>query len=198
MPEQACAAVILAAGASTRLGQPKQRIQLGGESLLRRTARLAVEAGCAPVLVVLGFQAEQMRPELEGLAVRAVVNDSWVEGMGSSLRRGVEALGQTQPHPGAALVLVCDQPRLTLDHLRQLRLIHSEGNAPITASSYGGRAGVPAVFAEALFPQLAAAAGDRGARDLIRQSAGPIRVVAWPDGELDLDCPEDLDHLRLP
>ncbi|HEX3659860.1 MAG TPA: nucleotidyltransferase family protein [Acidobacteriaceae bacterium] len=198
MPETRCAAVILAAGASTRLGQAKQLIHASGESLLRRTAHLALEAGCAPVVVVLGFEAERMATELTGLGVEAVVNPEWREGMGASLRCGVEAASRserTRAKPDNFLLLVCDQPRLTTEHLRELLARHATGQMAITASQYAGRAGVPAVLAAALVPELLACAGDQGARDVIRRDAARVQAVAWPEGAVDVDRPEDLQAL---
>ncbi len=196
MAEFRCAAVILAAGASTRLGQPKQLLQISGESLLRRTARLAIEAGCELVFVVLGYEVEKMRPELAGLSAEPVVNPAWHEGMGASLRAGMEAVRKLDPNPDAVLVLVCDQPRLTADHLRALlarhQLARGTANGAITASVYAGRAGVPAVFSSALFSELAVLAGDQGARDLIPAHAAEMQGIPWPEGELDLDRPEDI------
>jgi molybdenum cofactor cytidylyltransferase len=213
MPDFRCAAVLLAAGASTRLGQPKQLIRLDGESLLHRTARLALEAGCSPIYIVLGYQAETMRPELAdlptsisqpvkdaGQLMNIVVNQNWNEGMGASLRSGMEALRNQQPQADAVLLLVCDQPRLTADHLRELMSRHktiSQGSPQaITASLYAGRSGVPAVFSARLFPALLASQGDRGARDLIRAHASEIQEIPWPQGELDLDRPEDLTTIE--
>ncbi len=195
MPETRCGAVVLAAGASTRLGQAKQRIEVSGESLLRRTARLALEAGCAPVVVVLGFETERMRAELTGLETEAVVNAEWREGMGSSLRCGVSALRAGNNMLGEVLLLVCDQPRLTADHLRALLAQHAAGSAAITASQYAGRAGVPAVFAAALVPELLECRGDQGAREVIRKDSGRVQAVAWPEGAVDVDRPEDLEIL---
>jgi molybdenum cofactor cytidylyltransferase len=205
MPDFRCAAVLLAAGASTRLGQPKQLIHIDGESLLRRTARLALEAGCSPIYVVLGYEADGMRPELADLPIDAsmpvniVVNQNWIEGMGASLRSGMQALRTAEPQPEGVLVLVCDQPRLTADHLRELlarqadaRHTTAASHRAITASSYSGRYGVPAVFSARLFPALLASQGDRGARDLIRAHAAEVQGIPWPPGELDLDSPEDL------
>lgn len=198
MPDLRCAAVVLAAGASTRLGQPKQLLRIDGESLLRRTARLAVEAGGSPVVVVLGFKADDMRAELDSLPVAAVLNPGWPEGMGASLRAGMEAIRASDPQPQAVLVLVCDQPRLTAGHLRSLLSRHSgtQGKVAITASVYAGRAGVPAVFSAGLFPQLLLSSGDRGAKDLIRAHAGAVQGIPWPEGELDLDRPEDLSTIE--
>jgi molybdenum cofactor cytidylyltransferase len=95
------------------------------------------------------------------------------------------------------LVLVCDQPRLTADHLRQLLDLHkATDNLGITASVYGQRAGVPAIFWSRLFPALLASQGDRGARDLIRASTAEVQGIPWPEGELDIDRPEDLSTIE--
>jgi molybdenum cofactor cytidylyltransferase len=188
-------AVVLAAGASTRLGEPKQLVSVRGESLLRRTAWLAAEAGCAPVFVVLGYEAERMGAELEGLNATAVTNEAWAEGMGSSLRRGMEAVVRMEPQPAGVLVLVCDQPRLTVEHLR--KLLEEHRGTAVTASLYAGRAGVPAVFSQELYSELAGAKGDRGARDLIRSHASQVRGIPWPGGEVDVDRPEDLERLAV-
>jgi len=192
------AAVILAAGASARLGQPKQLIQVAGESLLRRTARLAVEAGCAPVFAVLGYEAARIRVELDGLAVQVVVNEEWSEGMGASLRCGAAAASPFHRESAGILVLVCDQPLLTREHLQNLIDRHTRGTASITASLYAGQAGVPAVFAAQLLPELLVAEGDRGARNLIRQFASQVQTAAWPDGALDVDFPEQLQGWVAP
>jgi molybdenum cofactor cytidylyltransferase len=105
----------------------------------------------------------------------------------------MEAVRQTDPHPDAVVVLVCDQARLTPDHLRQLLALHkATANPGITASIYGHKAGVPAVFRSRLFPALLASQGDRGARDLIRAHSSEVQGIPWPEGELDIDRPEDL------
>jgi molybdenum cofactor cytidylyltransferase len=200
MPDFHCAAVVLAAGASTRLGQPKQLIRIDGESLLHRTARLALEAGCSPVYVVLGFQVELMRAGLAALPVSILINENWQEGMGSSLRSGMNAIQSAEPPPEAVLILVCDQPRLTAGNLRNLISCHRAadvpGKAAIIAAVYAGRAGVPAVFPSGLFPELSASRGDRGARDLIQAHTAEVQGIPWPEGELDVDSPEDLDTIE--
>ena len=188
MSEGRIAAALLAAGESRRLGQPKQLIQLAGESLLRRSARLALEAGCSPVFVVLGFAAERMWPELEGLAVQVLTNPEWAEGMASSLRCGVEAAKVAGGE--GVLLLVCDQPRLSVGHLRMLLDRHHQPGSLLTASRYGDRVGVPAVFSAELFPELLDIKGDRGARQVIERHRDAVQIVDCPDGTLDVDSPE--------
>ncbi len=192
------AAVILAAGASTRLGKPKQLIRIENESLLRRTVRLALESGCAPVFVVLGYEAERMRTELDGLGAIIVVNEQWAEGMGSSLRRGMEAVLAMEPQPAGVMLLVCDQPELTVNLLGRLRTQHGASETRITASGYADRAGVPAIFGREFFAELIAVEGDRGAREVIRRHADRVSTIPWPEGEIDLDEPDDLARLQEP
>ncbi len=183
------AAIMLAAGASTRLGRPKQLVEYQGETLLRRAARLALAAGADPVIAVVGAEAQACRDALLDLAVAVVPNPQYAEGMGSSLRFGMAALADFAPTAGRVLLLVCDQPLLRPEHLRAL--LAAPGS--IAAAQYGNRLGVPAVFSREHFPALAAAAGDRGARELLRSLI--VTPVPMPEAAVDIDRPEDLGAL---
>lgn len=189
------AAVVLAAGASRRLGQPKQLIEFAGESLLHRTARIALESGCTAVFVVLGFEADRMRPELDGLPVDTLTNPEWTEGISSSLRCGVAAARDYGAK--GVLLMVCDQPGLTADHLRHLLHRHRESGSAIVSSEYGGRSGVPAVFAESMFSELLTVRGDQGARGVIDKHRSLTQYLPWPEGVLDLDSPEQLRKITM-
>jgi molybdenum cofactor cytidylyltransferase len=196
-PRRDCAAIVLAAGSSSRLGQPKQLLLINGESLLRRTARLALEAGCRPVIVVLGFEHARMQPEVRDLPASIAVNETWTEGMGSSLRCGMQALMQTAPCPENVLVLVCDQPALNRDYLEELLHTHEaeSRSAGITASHYSGRIGVPAAFSREHFAELLRSEGDQGARQLLRRLTKTVQIVEFSKGEMDIDLPTDLNKL---
>ncbi len=172
-------AVILAAGASKRLGKPKQLLILGGETLLERAVRVARAAGCSPVVVVLGASAEAVEAGCELDDAVVVVNESWAEGMGSSLRAGVGALGDVD----GCIAMACDMPAVTAGHLRALM---SWGEA--TASFYSGKRGVPAYFPVESFPSLLELRGDSGAKELLRGA----RFVELAGGELDVDTTEDV------
>lgn len=190
-------AIVLAAGASTRLGQPKQLLRLpafGGETLLERVAHLAHEAGAAPVYLVLGSDAEIIVRETALSNFRVLQNIEWAEGMASSLRLGIRAMRREIPAASGALLLVCDQPALTCEHLRQLLASHQAQPAHIVASSYAGRRGVPAVIPRAEFAKLLALQGDVGARAFLRTSDVPIDEIAFPRGEWDIDIPDDLER----
>jgi molybdenum cofactor cytidylyltransferase len=178
-------AVILAAGASRRLGQPKQLVRWEGETLLRRAVRAA--QACAPVLVVLGCRAEDMAAELAGLPVTLVPNPEWEEGMAASIRHGVRAL----PLGAAgALFLVCDQP--AVDEALVARLLEAQRAQPeaVITCGYAGTRGTPTLFPARCFPQLQELQGDRGARGLLQGEA--VVVVAFPEGAMDVDRPVDL------
>jgi CTP:molybdopterin cytidylyltransferase MocA len=177
------AAVVLAAGASTRLGEPKQMVTLAGETLLGRAVRAAREAGCSPVLVVLGAAYEEIlgRSPL-GDAV-PVINAEWAEGMASSIRLGIRTLGFVAGNAEGAVLLTCDQPAVTAAHLRALM-----ASGEVTASAYAGRHGVPAYFPASTFAALLDLSGDQGARELLRSGA----AIDLPNGELDIDTAADV------
>jgi CTP:molybdopterin cytidylyltransferase MocA len=177
------AAVVLAAGASVRLGEPKQLVRLAGETLLQRAIRIAHEAGCAPVVVVLGADAEQIAAQCDLSDAVVVVNDAWSEGMASSIRVGVGRLGMVAKDANGVVLMTCDQPAVSAAHLRALM---KTGAA--TASAYAGRRGVPAYLPAAAFAELMELRGDSGARELLREAA----AVELAGGELDVDTVEDL------
>ena len=181
------AALILAAGASTRLGEPKQLVQISGETLLDRALRLAADAGCEPVVVVLGAHAKQIEAVCDLRRAWVVVHAGWVEGMGSSLRAGME-LVQGFAEVSGVVVLTCDMPKVTAEHLRGLGAEPGEA----AASEYAGRRGVPAYFPRALFAELLGLQGDAGARELLRTARG-VELVG---GEMDVDTVADLERLR--
>jgi len=181
------AAVVLAAGASTRLGQLKQLVRLGEETLLERAVRLAREAGCSPVVVVLGAEYVQvLGSSLPGDAV-PVVNDRWEEGMASSILLGVQTLGFVAKEAEGVVIMTCDQPAVTAPHLRALM-----GADEVMASHYAGRNGVPAYFPSSQFGELMKLRGDAGARELLRTA----RSVELPGGELDVDTTDDLNRMH--
>jgi molybdenum cofactor cytidylyltransferase len=196
MSDSACAAVVLAAGASTRLGQPKQLLKVDGESLLRRTIRIAAEVGCNPIVVVLGFEADRMRREISDLETKIVINSEWQSGMGSSLHCGVDALMKESPKPQRTLLLLCDQAKLSAEILSELVRASAEGDSLITASRYANRLGVPAIFEKQLYSDLLKVEGDQGARSMIQEYLDQTTAVDFPEGSIDIDSPEDLAFLK--
>lgn len=181
----AVAAIVLAAGASLRLGTPKQLARLGAETLLERTVRVAIEAALKPVY---GVVPADLMIEPAPIGMIRVVNHEAAEGMASSIRAGLRALETSGAFISGAILLACDQPAVTAEHLREL----ADGAGDVVASAYSGRKGVPAYFPSAVFATLLALHGDLGARDLIQNA----RAVPLPYGDLDIDTIQDLNQAR--
>ena len=191
------AVILLAAGSSSRLGRPKQLVQFRGQSLLRRAATTAVAvAAGAPVVVVTGALHQELLPELAHLPVQAVQCPEWEQGMGASLKTGLHYLSQLSTAPTDTIVLLCDQPFVTPELLRQLESTHQQTGQPIVACAYAGIRGVPVFFAAAMLPALLALPDGSGAGYLLKRHAAQVAEVAFPAGALDVDTPEQVAALR--
>jgi molybdenum cofactor cytidylyltransferase len=177
------------------MGSPKQTLRFRGESLLRRAAIAALEAGCCPVIVVTGANAEMSRRELEGLDVREVLNHRWETGMASSIRVGVEGLLGVLPDAVAAVFMLCDQPHVTAEVISGIVEAHRATGRTVVASTYGGSFGVPALFSRALFDELARLEGAFGAKQVIKKHASEAHFLPFPCGEVDVDTPDDFSRL---
>lgn len=179
--------LLLAAGSSSRLGRPKQLLSYEGQSLLRRAAATAVGAVLGPVVVVTGALHEELLPELVDLPVQVVHCPTWQAGMGASLKAGLATLQQQQPAPTSVLVLLCDQPHITLTLLRQLVVVQLATQQPIVATEYGLVRGVPVLFGESVLPLLQALPDAAGAQQLLRQHPEWVATVPFPAGAVDVD-----------
>lgn len=190
------AVVILAAGASRRLGTPKQLVCADGVSLLARTVDAAAGVRAAQTIVVLGRTdgaiAQQVRPEL----ARVIRNEHPERGLSSSLRCGLSAARAADPALRVVLFTLCDQPHLSAAHLLRLLAALAEGTACIAASAYAGVLGVPAAFAASVFGELAALEGDQGARSVLRRCPERVCAIEFPAGAIDIDTPRDVQALR--
>ncbi len=182
------AAIILAAGGSSRLGQPKQLLEFEGETLLARAIRAASEY---PTCVVIGSDAERMREEV-GNSARVVQNAEWREGLASSIRLGINAIIDSFD---GAILLLTDQPRIDAPLLEALVGAQATLNKPIAACRYAKSLGVPALFSKRFFPELLKLRGDTGAKPLLLKHAGEVAVVDFPDGAVDIDSPADLHSI---
>ena len=180
---------ILAAGSSSRLGRPKQLVPVGGEPLVRRTARIALASPCAEIAVVLGAATDDVARALDGLSVALLPNPAWSEGVASSIRTA--AAWARARSASAVLLLVCDQPRLSAEHLGALLAEHARTGGSV-GSRYRDIVGVPAVFPARSFDALARLTGDRGARALL----GDAAAIPWEDGAIDVDSEADIAALE--
>lgn len=189
-------AVVLAAGGSSRLGRPKQLLELDGEPLVRRAARAAALAGYSPVVVVVGAAAAAVGAALAGGPFEVVTNPDWSTGVASSIRRGLAALTALRPDAEGVLLVTCDQPLVEAAHLSALATALGTGPHAVAASSYGGTVGVPALFARALYEELRALEGEHGAKKVVARDPGRVVAVALPGGERDVDTEADWRALR--
>jgi molybdenum cofactor cytidylyltransferase len=187
--------IVLAAGASTRFGSPKQLVRIGGRPLLHTMVTRAADVTGNALIVVLGSGAAELAPLLRHSPGSVVVNRHWREGIASSIRVGVARLPATCT--GAMLVLA-DQAAVTRDDLRRLAGTWRRRPTLIAAALYGGTTGAPAIFPRSSFGALAQLRGDSGARALLRRSADRVVRVPMPSAELDLDTPEDLLTIEPP
>jgi molybdenum cofactor cytidylyltransferase len=182
------ALLLLAAGASTRMGRPKQMLPYKGRTLLRHAAEIAVASSCMPIVLITGALHEELLGEVSDLPIQAVRNERWKSGMASSIQTGLAAVVPAQPR--AVLIMLIDQPLVTPVLLRQLVAQQQQTQAPIVATAYGDVLGVPAVFARTMLPELLKLQGAQGAVRLITGLGAAVGWVAFPAGLLDVDTPE--------
>jgi len=187
------AAIILAAGSSSRMGRSKQMLDIHGERLLIKTIQAVLDAGITNVVVVLGSDEAAHRKLIEHLPVNSVGNADWKSGMGSSIKRGLAYLAANHPAMEGAILSVCDQPLLSKEIIGNLIRRYKETQKPVVASAYSGAPGVPVLFHKSYFEKLAELPDDQGAKRIILQSRSDVSVVPFPGGEIDLDTMGDYD-----
>lgn len=192
-PEAALHGLLLAAGASSRMGRLKQTMHHRGESLVRQAVTAATAVTGLPVTVVTGARAEQVELALTGSGARMIRNEEWPRGIGGSLALGIRAL---HDKAGAVLVLGCDQPDVSATDLEGLVDAWRVAPGRPAAARYAGVLGIPAIFPRAWFERLASLDGDRGARDLLRRGGADVTAVEMPNAVRDLDEQKDLETCR--
>jgi molybdenum cofactor cytidylyltransferase len=191
--------LVLAAGASTRLGQPKQLVKLAGRPALHIVVANAVAVAGHAVTVVVGAHSRELTHLLAHSPASVIVNRHWEEGMASSLRFGVASL---PPGCEAALVLLGDQVAVTADDLKRLVSAWKGEESMVAASVYDQHLGVPAIFPRVCFSELAELRGDQGARKVLERNSYRLVRVPMSNAAVDLDTPEDLaaltERFKLP
>jgi len=180
------AGIVLAAGESTRYGQPKQLLDWRGQPFVRAVAKTALDAGLSPVVVVTGAHADQIRNAVDDLNVTVVHNADWHRGQGSSIRTGIKAA----ENAGGAIFLLTDQPQVTTSILRGLVEKHAEGLYPIVAPMVMDQRANPVLFDHVAFNDLASIEGDTGGRAIFHKHR--VEYLPWHDDRLllDVDTPE--------
>jgi len=181
--------IVLAGGTSSRLGQPKQLLDLGGRPLLQHAVDAVAAAGLDELIIVLGHRAEDVAAAVTLPAgARSVLNPDYATGQASSMRSGLAA---TSPTSEAAVILLGDQPDMRPADIVAVVNAYRTGSGPVVQGSYRGEPGHPVLFARETWPELMGVEGDKGARDVLK--AHPDWVVRV---ELDAELPDDLDTME--
>ena len=188
------AAVVLAAGASTRMGRNKLLLELNGETVVRRAARTAAAAGLEPVVVVTGHAREPVEGQLHGLACSSVFNGEYRAGTHTSVAAGIGAVGAGCE---AAVVILADMPLVTPSMVRAVVECYRASRAPLVVSRYGaGLDAPPILYDRRLFGELRGMDARCG-RAVVRRHRGEASEVAWPAlAARDLDRPADYEWIR--
>ncbi|WP_233790606.1 NTP transferase domain-containing protein [Dyadobacter sp. CY343] len=186
--------IILAAGNSSRLGEPKQLLTFRNKTLIRHIVETAVEVAGEKVIVVTGSSAALIENELAGLPCRTTFNPHWLEGMASSIVLGVTVLKDTDPDITGCILAVSDQPFVTAEIFQNL-IAGANFDAAIVASSYGNTIGTPVFFSKSYFEQLLQLKGNEGAKKLILAHKSEVRSLPFPLGTVDIDTQEDYQNL---
>ena len=188
------AIILLAAGASRRMGQPKQLLPVGDGHLLHRL--IGVCAACQPakLLVVLGANADSILPTLQAEPCDVFINENWQEGLGNSMAAGISAI-EPADSIRQVMVVLADQARLEPRHLLELLAAYQASDKSMAVSTFDGGSGPPAIFDRRWWGNLARLTGDEGAKPLIRANPAEVLRVPIPAAATDIDTPEDYEQL---
>ena len=181
------AILILAAGASSRMGTPKQLLPWKDTTLLGQVIRTAKSSGVKDVYVVLGANRDKIRPITSRQNITVIQNKVWQEGLGSSIASGIEYFVRQNKAYVAVLVLLCDQPLISSEYLNLLIQTFIKTKKGIVATNYGTKAGVPAIFGKKYFNALMELNGDMGAKKLIEKNGEDAIVLESGENLTDLD-----------
>ena len=187
--------VILAAGSSNRLGQPKQLIKFKKKSLLQNIIDQSQVLTFDTNVLVLGAYAAEIQKNINTRNFDTIINDDWEGGIASSIRKGVTRSLEIDQELDHILFLLSDQPFVTSELLYELMVAHKQQGKEITGCKYQDIVGVPAIFSKLLFQELCMLKGDRGARVLIKKYHDNLAVVPFELGSIDVDKPEDYSKL---
>lgn len=185
------AVLILAAGASKRLGKPKQQLLFHNQTLLNRIIATASDLKSGPVLVVLSKDNDVKNPN----NIVTVVNHHWQEGMATSIVAGIEELQVAFPLAETVIITVCDQPYISVNLFKEMIGAWQKTNQPIIACNYADTIGTPVLFHRSLFRELLELKDDKGARQLLNKDWHRVGLVNFPLGDIDIDTEEDYERL---
>jgi molybdenum cofactor cytidylyltransferase len=187
--------IVLAAGASTRLGEPKQLLPYNNSNLVQHAVSQAAGTSAENVIVVVGSGANEISESIHGSKLHIVENTGWQEGIGSSIRKGIESSQLLSPSIDGVIIMVCDQPYVTSSYLQLLADHQHDSGKPIVASHYRNTVGTPVLFHHSVFPELLKLKGDSGAKSILIEHADKVFAVPFPLGDVDIDNRSDYEML---
>ncbi len=190
-----CGIIIIAAGQSKRLGVPKQLLMYEGKTLINRLIDNIKTTFNFPMVLVLGAYAEKIKSQLTNATINIIENDTWAEGMGTSIKAGLQEIIKKNAKIDGVVVLVCDQPFVNSNHILSLLALQKKSGKPIAACFYANVLGTPALFHQSVFPELLQLKGDVGAKKLINEKFEEVDKLHFEQGLLDIDTVEDYSKL---
>lgn len=180
--------IILAAGASSRMGAPKQLLLVEGKTLITRVSEMAMDTLCFPIVTVLGANRTLIRKELQKMPITIIDNQQWENGMSSSIKMGLVGAYMTQKEIDAAIFLTVDMPFVSVDLInRMIEKATQNPDCQIVACSYEKQIGIPVLFKRSLFNDLLELKGDEGAKKIVLKNKETTLLVDFPEGKFDLD-----------
>jgi molybdenum cofactor cytidylyltransferase len=187
--------LILAAGASRRLGHPKQFVHFKGSSLIRRIVNESLKSNIGKATVVTGYEQDAVAGEIGDLDVDVFYNSEWEEGIGSSIRNGLSHVLKKSPGTNAVLITMVDQPFVDAQHLQKIAGVYDPARPMIIASAYSGTFGVPVLVDNYYFEMLKGLKGDEGGKKIFVEYLKNIVEIPFIEGSIDIDEQEDLKTL---
>lgn len=188
--------IILAAGASSRLGYPKQLVEFKGKTLLQHIIDVADPLDFDSRVLILGAKADEIKNKIDSRNFRVVYNENWEEGMGTSISKGISEALNLQNNLDHVLILLSDQPFVNKEKILELLKVQLESDKPATFSEYAGEVGVPAIFSAEIFSELQKLKKDQGAKKLILNDKIKFETVKFEAGNFDVDTAEDVELLK--
>lgn len=187
--------MILAAGNSSRLGQPKQLVYFKGRTLIENVVSMASELS-DDVFVILGAHYEKIASKIsDSSAILANFRD-WDQGMGSTLSYGIQQVLNKDRYTEDVMILLCDQLHVSTQMLSEMIYFHQQADHLITACGYDRSYGAPAIFNRKTFIDLLNLSGDQGAKKVIQKHYKNAQIIAYPEAQVDIDTPRDLALLK--
>jgi molybdenum cofactor cytidylyltransferase len=196
VPSDKLGLILLAAGGSSRMGQPKQQLPFKEGSLLQHATQVAIDSGCKPIIVVVGAASDETSKSLSSFPVQVVENQDWSSGMASSIKAGLKTLLELSAEIDGVILMVCDQPYVTPHLLRKMKREWQNSGKGMVACSYANTLGTPALFARDYFHDLLALNGQEGAKKILVAYKNFISLIPFPLGQVDIDTPEDYQNLE--